>query len=129
MPATKVTFLKAILSDEKKVLKAENVLKVNVPLYPELSVKDMYKDAMEDPEVAKYLPSIPDLSNKLPEREFFFGVLATIRGEFLKKAIDEANGKRFAVAKDEERKDIILIKDAWLDELTKHPYYSCKVLS
>jgi len=94
--ATKISFLKAILADEKKVLKAEDVVKVNVPLYPELSIKDMYPEAMGDEEVARYLPSIPDQSTKLPEREFFFGVLATIRGEYLKKAIDEANGKRFA---------------------------------
>jgi len=94
--ATKIAFLKAILADEKKVLKAEDVIMVNVPMYPELTVKEMYPEAMGDEEVAKYLPSIPDQSSKLPEREFFYGVLATIRGDFLKKAIDEANGKRFS---------------------------------
>jgi hypothetical protein len=42
---------------------------------------------MGDPDVAVYLPSKKQCSNKLPERDFFFGVLATLKNEYLKEII------------------------------------------
>ena len=42
-------------------------------------MKNLYDDAMRDPALAKYLPSKEQLSNKLPERDFFFGVLCTLK--------------------------------------------------
>lgn len=52
---------------------------MEVPNYPEISVKSMYEDALEDAEVRKYLPEPNQLSGKLPERKFFFGVLCSLR--------------------------------------------------
>ena len=46
------------MRDEKKALRQCQVLTLTVPQYEELSVKNMYKDAMSDPEVAAYLPSL-----------------------------------------------------------------------
>jgi hypothetical protein len=52
---------------------------MEVPNYPEISVKSLYDDALTDEDLAKYLPTRKQLSNKLPERDFFFGVLCTLR--------------------------------------------------
>ena len=52
---------------------------MEVPNYPEISVKNLYDDACNDADLAKYLPSKKQLSNKLPEKDFFFGVLCTLR--------------------------------------------------
>jgi hypothetical protein len=49
------------------------------PPYPELSVKNMYDDAMGDPDLSKYLPTREQMSGKLPERDFFFGILCTLK--------------------------------------------------
>lgn len=63
-----MNFLRDILSDKKLHLKANEVMFLNVPNYEELSVKNLYNDAMKDPVLSKYLPSKEQLSNRLPER-------------------------------------------------------------
>lgn len=54
---TKVSFLRDILSDKKKHLRNNEVNRMEVPNYQELSVKNMYADAMKDDLLSKYLPS------------------------------------------------------------------------
>lgn len=68
MDGCKISFMKAILSDDKKALKSKDVHPIEIPNYPEISVKNLYDDAMNDPQVSQYLPSKKQVSNKLPER-------------------------------------------------------------
>ena len=84
---TKISFLKALLSEEKKAFKSNEIRMIEIPNYPEISVTNLYDDAMSDPDVALYLPSKLQLSNKLPERNFFFGVLGTLKPEYLNEVI------------------------------------------
>ena len=97
MKATKLSFLRDILADKKLHLKQNEVIRLEIPSYQELSVKNLYDDAMKDPALAKYLPSKEQLSNKLPEREFFFGVLCTLRKQYMTDIIAEAQAKRFKI--------------------------------
>ena len=126
MYGTKISFLKAILADEKKALKTIDVNMMEIPNYHEISVTNMYDDAMGDPEVALFLPSKEQLSNKLPERRFFFGVLATVRAEYLKEIIEDAHRKRFKVEESDPKKQGIVISDEWMAQLQKYPYFSSK---
>jgi hypothetical protein len=71
--------MRDILSGEKQALKQNEAIILEVPAYPELSVKNLYDDAMTDEDLYKYLPSRKQLSGKLPERKFFFGILSTLR--------------------------------------------------
>ena len=126
MKATKLSFLRDILADKKSHLKQNEVIRLDIPNYQELSVKNLYEDAMKDPVLSKYLPTKEQLSNKLPEREFFFGVLCTLRKQYMQDIISEASKKRFKVEDDDPRGEGIAITDAWFAELTKHPYHSSK---
>jgi len=38
----------------------------------------------------KYLPSKEQLSGKLPERTFFFGILCTLRRQYMSDIIEDA---------------------------------------
>ncbi len=89
-------------------------------------MKNLYPDAMKDPVLSKYLPSKEQVSNKLPERDFFFGVLCTLRRQYVTDIIEEANKKRFKVGDDDTKKQGIAISDAWMEELLRHPYHSSK---
>ena len=129
MKATKLSFLRDILADKKSHLKQNEVIRLEIPNYQELSVKNLYEDAMKDPVLAKYLPTKEQLSNKLPEREFFFGVLCTLRKQYMTDIISEASKKRFKVEDDNSKGEGIAITDAWFTELTKHPYHSSKYSS
>ena len=79
MKGTKLSFMRDILSEKKLHLKQNEVIHLDIPAYQELSVKNLYEDAMKDAQLSKYLPSKEQLSNKLPEKEFFFGVMCTLK--------------------------------------------------
>ena len=90
MKGTKLSFLRDILCDKKLHLKQNDVVHMVIPNYKEISVKNIYDDAMQDPLLSKYLPTREQLSNKLPEHSFFFGVLATLRQQYMKDIIKDA---------------------------------------
>ncbi len=104
MEGTKVSFLRSILCEEKKAFKNKEVKLIEVPNYPEISVTNLYDDAMQDEEVAAYLPTKKQLSNKLPERNFFFGILGTLREDYLKEIIEEAHKKRYTISPEDKKK-------------------------
>ena len=56
MQGTKLSYLRDILSDKKLHLKKSDVIKMDIPAYEELSVKNLYDDAMMDEVLSKYLP-------------------------------------------------------------------------
>ncbi len=123
---TSLSFLKDILKDEKRALRTNEVIHLDVPQYTEISVKNLYEDAMADQEISRYLPSKQQMSGKLPERAFFFGILGTLKRHYLTEIIKEAHEKRFKLPEDNHNKEAILIADTWMEELTKHPYYYSK---
>ena len=101
---------------------------MEVPCYQEISVKNLYEDAMKDESLAKYLPTKEQLSGRLLERDFFFGLMCTLRNQYMKDIIADAHKARFTVADDDPKKQGILISDAWMQELEKHPYHSSKIV-
>jgi hypothetical protein len=126
MKGTKLSFMRDVLADKKLHLKQNEVIRLDIPGYQELSVKNLYEDAMKDLVLTKYLPTKEQLSNKLPEREFFFGILCTLRKQYMKDIIQAASSKRFKVGEDDPKKQGIAISDSWFQDLMKHPYHSSK---
>lgn len=57
MEGTKLSFMRDILSDKKRALKQSDVTHLEIPNYPEISVKNMYQDALGDAELVKYIPT------------------------------------------------------------------------
>ena len=121
---TKISFLRAIFCNKKKALKQINVQRVVVPHYEELSVKNLYDDAMKDELIKDYLPDLEQNSNRIPERDFFFGILGSLRPEYLKKIIDDANKVRYEANVNDPEKDFIMLDVDWYQELMKYPYFS-----
>ena len=102
MKGTKLSFLRDILSDKKLHLKQNEVIRLEIPSYQELSVKNLYEDAMKDAVLSKYLPNKDQLSNKLPEREFFFGVMCTLRKQYMSDIIAAAQAKRYKIQDEDQ---------------------------
>ena len=50
---------------------------------------------MKDELVKDYLPDLEENFNRVPEREFFFGILGTLRPPYLKIVIEDANKVRY----------------------------------
>ena len=98
MPTQKgirISFLRAIFCNRKKALKQTKVNSIVVPHYDELSVKNLYGDAMKFELVKDYLPELEQNSNRILERDFFFGILNSLRPQYLRKVIDDANRVRY----------------------------------
>ncbi len=51
-----------------------------------------------------YLPTKKQVSNKLPERDFFFGVIGTLKKLWLTEVIRVANEKRNKASEEEGEK-------------------------
>ena len=54
-------------------------------------MKNLNKYAIKDEVLAKNLPTKERLAGRLPEREFFFGVLCTLKNQYMKDIIADAN--------------------------------------
>ena len=57
MKGTKLSFMREVLADKKLHLNQNEVIRLDIPGYQELSVKNLYEDAMKDPVLTKYLPT------------------------------------------------------------------------
>jgi hypothetical protein len=53
---TKLSFIRSLLQNRKKALKQIEIKQILAPRYEELSVKNLYDDAMTDPDLNQYLP-------------------------------------------------------------------------
>lgn len=102
------------------------VKRINVPQYDEISVKNLWAEVSQDPELMKYFPDTK-CSSKLPERDYFFGVLCTLQPEYINSIIDHANKERNSISADEARQDIIVMTEAWYEKLTQLPFISSKI--
>ena len=68
---------------------------ITVPHYDEMSVKALWPDLKKDGEFMQFFPSVYP-KGRGPPREYFFNILNTIRGDYLKQILDHANEMRMA---------------------------------
>jgi hypothetical protein len=72
----------------------------------------------------RYLPWYPELECNM-NREFFFGVLGSLRPEYLSALIKHANRAR---NKEDEKKpeETILVREDIFDKIESEPFFSSK---
>ena len=83
-------FLKAVLAEEKQLLKKQEVNYIHVPQYDELSVKALWPEVKKDAEFLRYFPSVYP-KNRGPPRDYFFNILNTKMPDYLGQLLDHAN--------------------------------------
>ena len=69
-------FLKEVLAEDKALLRLEQVSRINVPLYDELSVGNIWPMMMNDEKFMLYFPT-KMAKGRVPDREYFFNILNT----------------------------------------------------
>jgi hypothetical protein len=106
---TKLGFMRDILSDAKMFLRQNEVNHMEVPCYYEISVKNLYEDAMKDKLLVKYLTTKEQLSGRLPERDLFFGLLSSLANQYMKDIIASAHKARYTVREDDKKKQAMNI--------------------
>ena len=74
-------YLSLVLQDKKKLLRLDEVKKVEVPLYDELSVVNLWPLMKQDAQFMQYFPDkMP--KGRVPSREYFFNVLNTVKNDY-----------------------------------------------
>ena len=66
----------------------------------------------------------PTAEGRLPEREYFWNVLNTVRTAYVQQLIEHANAQRMTVQEDAEGADAIEISEEWWTKLTAMPFVS-----
>ena len=105
----------------------DDVKRVNMPFYDEISVREMWPQMQGNLEFMLYFPSkFP--KGRLPDRTYFFNIMATIMGNYVKEIIRHANEIRATKAHDAEAIQTIDITDEWYDKMMAIPFVSCKLI-
>ena len=99
-----------------QALKTDEVTLLAAPKYSELSVEKIWRKVAEIPELKQYFPDLDD--GQLPERDFLFSILSTLRRDELKNLIHEARGVR-AIANKSNDDDMIAVLPWIKDEMFK----------
>ena len=83
-------FLKEVLTEEKSLLRLNQISWVNVPLFDELSVIRLWPMVRSDEDFSKCFPTkMP--KNRVPDRDYFFNILNTFQPSYISLLIEHAN--------------------------------------
>ena len=79
-------FIKDFLGGKKQLLKSLEATQINVPQYPELSLSSVFQFMKTDEQLISFMDWYDD-STDLPERWYFYNVVATLAPDYLDKLI------------------------------------------
>ena len=105
-------FLRQILADQKSLLKLNEVERIEVPKYEELSVLNLYDKFKEDADLMRYFPDrLP--KNRLPDRTYFFNILNTVYPDYTAELVRTALNNRHEVKFGDADLSAINVSDEW----------------
>ncbi len=90
-------FLGQLLTGKRKWVFRKDVPRLSAPKWPELALADIWPQIQEDRELLLYFPERATINAKLPNRDFFWGILQTLRQNYCEDLIAEAQDRRSAV--------------------------------
>ena len=114
-------FLKEVLAEDKALFKLDEVRRISVPLYDELSVANIWPMMKAEKKFMIYFPT-KMAKNRLPYREYMFNILNTIQPAYLQTLIKHANDQRNSVSNEAIAKEAIEVSDDWWNALNAVPF-------
>jgi hypothetical protein len=82
-------FLKDVLCERKSLFRMDQVKAINVPMYDELSIKNLLPMMMEEPMFRTYVPDSFPKGRQL-DRTYFFNIMNTLNPEYTQAIIKYA---------------------------------------
>lgn len=120
-----IDFLKAVFTEEKSLMTLSQVKQVHVPMYDELSVKELWPMLKADPQVLKYFPdTLP--KGRVPDRNYFWNIVYTIHPDYVATLVKHANEQRNAADQQTLEADTVEVTDGWWTKLNAHPFITRK---
>ena len=88
-------WLKLVFAGKKRLLEMNEVSRVNVPSYDELSVINLWPEVSQDHEFMMFMPD-SFAKGKNADRKYFFNILNTVHPECCKNILKHANEQRMS---------------------------------
>ena len=85
--ACQLTFIIAVLTNQKKVYLTKEIRTITVPCWPELSLEKIWKEAVKIPGFLDYMPDDWIKIAKHRERGFFYGIVATLNEQYVEQLV------------------------------------------
>ena len=92
--------IKAILAEDKKLLKLNEVRFIQAPKFDEISVKNLYDKFIKLDKMDKYFPD-KYAKGRQCDREYMFNVANTLHSEVVKEVIEYALAQRYVIKEEE----------------------------
>ena len=109
-------WLKLIFAGKKRLMEMNEVKRVNVKSYDELSVIKLWPDYSQDPEFMMFMPdSFP--KGKNCDKKYFFNILNTVHPEYCKDILQHSNLQRMSATGEHMENKNIPVNDDWHDKL------------
>ena len=120
-----LSLLQGWASGTKKFVTKDDVKGHNIPTWPELAVSKLWPAVSADPVLKHYFPD-KYAKGKVPEREFFWGILFAVKPGYAKKLVSDALELRAASCMDElgnDRAKKMTIAPEILQKMIDAPYF------
>jgi hypothetical protein len=91
-----------------------------------LSVKEQLLHFQYDVMVQLYIPDRAKMTTKPPEKNFFFGLIATLKKEEIEVLITKYFNQKYSTELEEAKIMKIILKEELYNELIYHQFYSRK---
>jgi hypothetical protein len=112
-----------VLAGEKRLLPKKDVQPVDAGCYPELSVKTLYAEYEERPEIKQYLP--PKVNKgRICDKSYFWNVVNTVTAGEVEAMVDHANSQRNAVDSGDMNQESITMSQQMVELMQAHPWVS-----
>ena len=95
---------------EKKFIPLSELKQVDAGQFPEVSVKGLYEDFANRPEIKKYMPPKVNKGRTL-NKEYFFNIVSTFANQELQEILQHANAQRNSIDDQEQRSEAILMSE------------------
>ena len=119
---TTMLFLQGLITQKKQMLFQAGVICIHIPLWPELALKKIWPLVNDDPMLCKCLPDIKKDISREVEREFFWTVMRTVKGDYTLALLKDLTSQRLAVPLRTGPSLDALISDTMADLLLQEPY-------
>ena len=98
-----------------RFIKNKHIVYFEIPKYPELATKNIWPLVKENEDLMIYFPDLK--ASQLPEKEFMYGILSTLRPDAIREIIASSLKNRSPIEQ-EDKGDLVEVSNELKDSIT-----------
>ena len=93
---------------------------------PEVSVKGLYEDFANRPEIKKYMPS-KVYKGRMLNKEYLFNIVSSLTNQELQEILQHANAQLNSIDDQQQRSEAILMVEQMAQAMQAYPWISVSI--